>query len=339
MNSDQFQHDFFADENKNEQSGMSKKMGAIGAWMLHIAKVAFLLYSGVHGIMASIGFASDNLIARLAQIAGVVIIEGVLFGLYLAWHNQKITGDYQTIAAGATYGIGFLLATLGIVADSQTNAGVELSTVMILYMRWGLPIAPAIMALGAILTHELAPGQLLAREKSQELQKHQEEEFKAHMASLNAELEAKKTVANMQLNARKNVVTRIAAAYNADEVQEAITQTALANLPQLLMSAGIEPIEQSERVGVEASETRLIDSTKDDEDDEAFNPEQTLHYWVMEEAKKRGVKQTDILLELGQVLLGMQPTQQAESAQPPTVDEQDTPLSVPNPSPNGNGHH
>lgn len=59
-----------------------------------------------------------------------------------------------------TGGVGFLLACLGIVADSQLQAGAALSPWLSAYLLWGLPVAPAVMALGALLVHELDPGQL-----------------------------------------------------------------------------------------------------------------------------------------------------------------------------------
>lgn len=242
MSNQQFQHDFFTEETSVEPSPLAQKAGAIGTWLLHLAKVAFLVYSGVHGVMASLKFASESGFAQLAQIVGIIITEAVLFGLYLAWHNQRITGAAQSIAAGITYVIGFTLATLGIIVDSQINSGLALTPFLANYLAWGLPIAPAIMAAGALLTHELAPHQLMARQVRSAQQAHEEAVFQAHMAAQWAELEAKKALANMQLNARRNVVSQIASAYNQPRVQEAITQTAIDNLPQLLVSAGIQNI-------------------------------------------------------------------------------------------------
>lgn len=435
--SSNFQHDFFAGD-ENQPSNLSKTAGSAGYWLLHIAKVAFLIYSGVHGIMASIKFAADNPLAQIAQIVGIVIIEGVLFGLYLAWHNNKITGTAQSITAVITYGLGFILATLGIVTDSQTHSGAgELSPMLALYLRWGLPVAPAFMALGALLTHELAPIQLQRRKEAAKMAEHKEAEFTAHMAALAAELEGKKALANMQLNARQNVISQITAAYNGDDIQQSIRLTAQANLPQLLKQAGItalpEKIEQPKLTADEQPEPTatdrltaslaigydinkpsvnhpryqvvcgqssvlmknlgeaialamsLADGTRTikvmDGEVEAFAvtdkpektpavmftgseteqynihlfliavrgyglgkyqideigrtprqpedtapnmSEQTIHYWIMQEAEKRGVSQLDLIKEMGKAVLGVD--EQEETPQGP-----DTPLMA-------NGH-
>ena len=62
----------------------------------------------------------------------------------------------------------------------------------------------------------------------------------AQMASIRAELEAARTVANMQLNARASAAKRVADWYQGDQAQRAITATALKNAPNLLRSIGVE---------------------------------------------------------------------------------------------------
>ncbi len=96
------------------------------------------------------------------------------------------------------------------------------------------------MALGALLTHELAPAQLRARRESNERDDLEETRFNAHIAAMRAELEAAKTVANMQLNARQSAAQQIGAWYGSDAAQKAITATALQNAPGLLRSIGVD---------------------------------------------------------------------------------------------------
>ncbi len=175
-----------------------------------------------------------------AGIVGIITIELVLLSLYLAWHNGRITGAAQSIAAGATAAVGFILACLGIVADSQLQAGYELSGWLAVYLSWGLPIAPAVMALGALLTHELDPGQLRARREANERVDLEEARFTAHVAGLRADLETARIVANMQLNAKAAAAKQVAAWYGTDQAQRAITATALQNAPNLLRSIGVD---------------------------------------------------------------------------------------------------
>ena len=235
-----FEQDYFAEDIDAGPGRAGAFVGTAGAWGLHLAKVLFLLYSGYHGVSASLGYAGSAELAKAAQIFGIVVLELTLFSLYLAWHNQKITGTAQMITAGATYSVGFVLACLGIVADSQLHAGVAMSPWLVAYLRWGLPVAPAVMALGALLTHELNPHQLRSRQQSQQQLAFAEDQFTAQMAAARAEMDAAKALKNMQLNARMSAARQIAAWYSSDEAQQAITATALQNAPALLRAIGIE---------------------------------------------------------------------------------------------------
>lgn len=241
-----FERDFFQEEQRAGPGRAGKVVGSIGSWGLHLALITFMLYSGYHGIHATAVYRADSGLGNVAGIVGIVTIELVLASLYLAWHNGRITGAAQSIAAGVTYGIGFILACLGIVADSQLQAGLSLSPWLSAYLTWMLPIAPAIMALGALLTHELAPAQLRARRESEKRDEVDEARFTAHMARLLADMEAAKTVANMQLNAKTAAAKQIGQWYSGEQAQRAITSTAKQNAPALLRSIGIEVTEDAE---------------------------------------------------------------------------------------------
>lgn len=235
-----FEKDYFQDDRPAGPGKSGRVVGGVGMWGLHLAAVTFALYSGYHGISATVNYRAAGGLGQAAGIVGIVTIELVLLSLYLAWHNGRITGAAQSIAAGVTAAVGFILACLGIVADSQLQAGYELSGWLSVYLSWGLPIAPAVMALGALLTHELDPTQLRARRESNERDEMEELRFTAHIAAMRAELEAARTVANMQLNARTSAARQIGAWYGSDAAQKAITATALQNAPNLLRSIGVD---------------------------------------------------------------------------------------------------
>lgn len=235
-----FDKDYFREDVSTAPSKTGQAVGSFGAWGLHAAKVLFLVYSGYHGISAASGYAGSSELAKAAQIFGIIVLEITLFSLYLAWHNQKITGTHQSIAAGLTYAIGFLLACLGIVADSQLHGGLEMSGWLVAYLRWGLPVAPAVMALGALLTHELAPEQLRQRRETAEKLKFADEQFTAYMASQRAQMETGKLIKNMQLNAQASAAKQIAQWFASDQAQRAITATARQNAPALLRAIGVD---------------------------------------------------------------------------------------------------
>jgi hypothetical protein len=230
---------YFQDDDTGEVSRMGQAAGSIGAWILHFCKVTFLLYSGAHAVNATLNYAGNSDWSKATQIIGIVTLEAVLFGIYLAWHNGKITGSWQSTAAGITYIIGFALACLGIVADSQVNAGLAVKPWLVWYLTWGLPIAPAIMAAGAILTSELAPDKLRQREQSNQKADLESEKFRAALAIQRAELKEAQTLRGMQLASRQAVLQELHKVYTGPEVQRAIASTAVDNAPALLRAAGI----------------------------------------------------------------------------------------------------
>ena len=235
-----FDKDYFTDDKPAGPGRGGRVVGGVGMWGLHLAAIAFAIYSGYHGISATVNYRASTGLGQAAGIVGILVIELVLLSLYLSWHNGRITGAAQSIAAGVTAGAGFILACMGIVADSQLQAGLELSGWLAVYLHWGLPIAPAVMALGALLVHELDPAQLRARRESTERGELEEAKFMAHVARLRADLEAARIVANMQLNAREAAAKQVAAWYGSDQAQRAITATALKSAPALLRSIGVD---------------------------------------------------------------------------------------------------
>jgi uncharacterized membrane protein len=231
--------DFLHSDNQEDRSGVSRAVGTIGIWFLHLCAIAFLLYSGAHGINAALQFAGSSTPAKVAQIVGIIVIESVLFGIYLAFLNGKITGPAQTIAAGITYLIGFTLACLGIIADSQLNSGVAMSSEILLYLRWGLPIAPAVMALGALLIHVLSPHNMRDRRRAEQERDLEETSFSTHLIIEQARAEEILAKQALQAMSRKAVVNELENIYTSAEFREAIKRTAVEKAPELFADAGI----------------------------------------------------------------------------------------------------
>lgn len=234
-----FERDFFQDVETVGPSKAGRVVGGGGMWLLHIVFLAFCVYSSYHGISASVTFRDGEGLGQAAGIAGIVVIEAVLIGLYLSWHNGRVSGTAQSIAAAATFGIGFGLAMLGIIGDSQMQAGLAVSPWLEAYLRWGLPVAPGVMAFGAMLVHELAPAQLRARRESAEREELAEVKFKAHIATMMAEMDAQRQVANLQLNSRAAMARQVASFYSSEAAQRAISAAAAENAPAMLRAVGI----------------------------------------------------------------------------------------------------
>lgn len=231
--------DFFAQD--DDQSGKgAKTIGGIGMWVLHLVVLAFAIYSAYHGISATSRYHADNGLGMLAGIIGIIVIEVVLLGLYISFFARRVTGTAQQIAAAATALLGFTLSCLGIVGDSQMQAGLATSGWLSAYLAWGLPIAPAFMALGAAIVMGLEPKHLRLMSKSVKEEEFEETRHKAVMAKLTAELNFARGLANMQLNSQEDAARYLMAARRSPQVQDAINRSALASMPELLRAIGVD---------------------------------------------------------------------------------------------------
>ena len=231
--------DFFADTNGNGGK-TGNAVGSIGAWILHLVVFAFAIYSGYHGISATASYHANSGLGKAAGIVGILVIEFVLLGLYLAFFNRRITGSSQKIAAAATAGLGFVLSCMGIVGDSQMQAGMAVSSWLISYLTWGLPIAPALMALGAAGVMATEPKHLRLMAQAVKEEDFQEVKHTKSIAAKTANLFVAQQLANMQLNAKMDAARYLLAAHKTPEVQRAIQQSAHANLPELMRSIGVD---------------------------------------------------------------------------------------------------
>lgn len=230
---------FFGDDQSEERSGSSLVVGNIGLWLLHLVMLTFAIYSGAHGINASLGYAGSSAFSKIAQVIGIVTIEVVLFGIYLSFLNGRITGAAQSIVAGITFMLGFTLALLGIVADSQVNSGLIVSKEIRFYLTWILPIAPGFMALGALLIHVLSPHTLQYRKRDQQKRDLEDLSFSASLAIERARAEEEISKKGLQLLSRKAVFTELESIYSSAEFREAIKRTAIDRAPELFSEAGI----------------------------------------------------------------------------------------------------
>ena len=223
----------------DEQGGLSKAAGGIGVWLLHLCKVTFLVYSATHTVNASLSYAGSTTPAKVAQVVGIVVTEMVLLGIYLAYVNRKLSGSGQLIAAGITYLIGFALACLGIVADSQLNGEQALTPFLVQYLKVGLPISPAVMSLGAIIVHILSPQQLRAAEQVRQSAELEKERFKAELAQQRLTMQEENARKALQVMSKQALLRELANVFESPDFSEAVKRTAVEKAPSLFAEAGI----------------------------------------------------------------------------------------------------
>ncbi len=217
----------------------SSALGKGGMLLLHLSKLLFVVYSMVHGISASLTYAGNSDWQVVTQVGGIIALEITLVGLYLAFLNHKIKGGAHLLVAGATYGIGFILAALGIIVDSQLNANLAVSPFLLAYLHWGLPLAPMVMALGGFGVHMSDPETLRQRRESDQQQETIQQRFDARIWEQKAALDEQKLTKAVQVFSRKQVLEQYSQFLDSAEFAQAIKRTAAANIPALLSQAGI----------------------------------------------------------------------------------------------------
>jgi hypothetical protein len=227
---------FFADEPGDKPGGF---LGGAGALVLHLIVIAAAIYSGYHGIHASAAYREAQGLGNAAGIIGILIIEFTMLGIYFAYFYQRITGDAQKWIAGITMAIGFVFACLGIVGDSQMQAGVDVTPWLSSYLRWGLPFAPMIMALGAALTLAASPAVIRKIKAALNREKAAERRHDARMKADDARLTVATNTANVQLNTMNMAAILVNEAYRSPEVQAYIQQMAMNSLPDIMRAVGV----------------------------------------------------------------------------------------------------
>lgn len=240
-----FDHTDYFQEQEGEAAtrfgGLGNVGRNVGKWLGFAAIVSTLAFSAYHGINATMQYRAGSVIGMLTGIVGIITVEIIIFSLILRWHNRGIIGSTQRVAAIATMVIGFILIFLAVVTDSRLNAGMALTPELHFYLIWLLPAAPLIMGALNHTVDELAPEQKWSQKAAEETLELQEMRFQAHIAAQKAELTAQKAIINANLNARTSAANQIAAHYQSDDVQSAIRQSALGNVPALLRAIGVDP--------------------------------------------------------------------------------------------------
>lgn len=212
--------------------------GNAGIYLLYLAEIVILAYTGYHGISASLLYAGDGL-AKIPQIAGIVIIELTMFSLSLAWHNNKVTSPLQTFVSVGGWFILLVITSLGVLGDSQIHAGYSMTGWLQVYLQWGLPIAPLLALVIVVLVTSLAPDKVQERKRANQLTAFSDATFDAFMIQNAALAKADLQIKSLQIGAQIATAKLIAEQINHPQVIAMIQSQAMANVPALLQSVGI----------------------------------------------------------------------------------------------------
>lgn len=224
---------------KQQRKGTGAFVGSIGLWLLHIVALLFMVYSAYHGIHATTAYRASSGLGNLAGILGIVAIELTLAALYLAAVHSLIIGGQMIAAAGVTAILGFTIATLSIVGDSQMQAGFAMSPWLTSYLTFVLPAAPVLMALGAAVTILLSPSAGRARKKHEDEETLAEARHTLEMNTIIAEEEAGMAARQIALDTKLALLEHLKGYANGPDARRMIEQTAAREGPNLLRAAGI----------------------------------------------------------------------------------------------------
>lgn len=217
----------------------SATIGSAGHFLLHVVEALFLIYSAYHGIHATTTYRAANGLGNLAGILGIVAIEVTMLAIYLAWVNHKLSGSKQQLAAFITYAIGFVFACLGIVGDSQLQAGLAVTPWISLYLTTILPAAPAIMAVGGFLIVMTGPEAMRRRSEAEDEQDILEDEHALRMELRRAEAQAAAQLKALELDTKLALAAQMKQYVSSPAAQSAIVATAERDAPALLRAIGI----------------------------------------------------------------------------------------------------
>lgn len=222
-----------------KSAGAGPVMGRTGHFLLHVVEGLFLVYSAYHGISATTTYRAAAGLGNLAGILGIVAIEVTLLAIYLAWVNHKLAGTTQQMAAGITYGVGFIFACLGIVGDSQLQAGLAPAPWLSFYLTTVLPAAPAIMAVGGFVIVMTGPESGRRRAEAETEQDILQGEYDLGMQLRIAEAEARAQLKAIELDTKLALAAQMRQYVSGPEAQRAIMETAERDTPALLRAIGI----------------------------------------------------------------------------------------------------
>lgn len=225
------EYDVFADDLIEEEGDLTH--AAIGLWgitLLHVMKVAFVIYSGAYNIQAALIATGSNTFALVAQIIGVLVLEATISALCMAGMAGRITGRLQSVIAAFFWVLGMTMAAAGIVADSRLHAGYELGPALSWYLTTGLFLAPVVMGVGAVLIVFTDPVLSQKIANSRDRAGIEREKVRTAVLIEKAAHKSQRIVHNIRLGAQKQMAIEAKKYYQSEEVQGVLRETAVAAL-------------------------------------------------------------------------------------------------------------
>lgn len=213
--------------------------GEIGIALLHLVFVTYMVYSAYHGINATASYRATSGPWAIAGIIGIISVELMLAGLYLAAMKHLIVGSAMMIAAGAAGALGFMVTILNIIGDSQMNAGLTPPPWLHTYLTVILPAAPFVAAAGSFFVLWFSPQAIRRRKETQAEQDDAEDQHEMDMQIKQATRDADMTAKGIELDTRLLLLDHLREYAAGPDARRMIAATAEREGPNLLRAAGV----------------------------------------------------------------------------------------------------
>ncbi len=213
--------------------------GEIGIMMLHIVFAMYAFYSAYHGINATASYRAVSGPWAIAGIIGIISVEFMLAGLYLAAMKSKIVGTAMQVTAAIFGALGFGITILSIIGDSQMNAGLTPPPWLHFYLTTVLPAAPFVAALGSFLVLWFSPWLTRRRAEAKAEDDDAEDEHSMKMEINRAERDAEYASKQVELDTKLALAEQLNRYAKSEEVQRHIEATVAAKGPGILRAAGL----------------------------------------------------------------------------------------------------
>lgn len=204
---------------------------------------------------------------RQMMAAGVTYALGFLFALMGILADSQLNAIAGEVASATAAAAAILAeaqaaasavtdsAAAAILAEAQAAASAltgqrfgELSNILSIYLKWGLPIAPAAMALGGFAVHIFEPARLRRFEELKQEQSVTKLKFEGRMIAARFDLQEQAAKAGFGIASRRAVIEEVMNYHKTPEFRQLVQDNVKRDIPLLLAAAGLKVNGRSSQV-------------------------------------------------------------------------------------------
>lgn len=183
-------------------------------------------------LFALMGILADS---QLNAIAGQVASATMMAATLLAEAQAAANAVANTPEAAA------ILAEAKAAALNLTSRNFgELSNILAVYLKWGLPVAPAVMSLGDFAVHVYEPKRLRKFEELKQEDSVAKLKFEGKMIAARFDLQEQAAKAGFGIASRRAVIQEVMNYHKTPEFRQLVQDNVRRDIPLLLAAAGLK---------------------------------------------------------------------------------------------------